>query len=242
MCRRACKFVLLTGALVGGGLIAANLPETVKGSGVPGLEDRAIGPIDEVILSGTGNLTITRGDLPLLTVTADDNLLPLIETETAGHQLHIRTKSGYNLRPATPLQYALTVPNLKKVTLSGSGTVRMAKFGGESLAVRLSGSADAAFHDLGYRELSLNLSGSGKIVLDGAATKVSVKVSGSGDVDASGLRSLISEVQVSGSGKIKVWATGNLNARVSGSGDIRYRGEPKIEKRVSGSGSVRPLD
>ena len=100
---------------------------------------------------------------------------------------------------------------------------------------------DASFLDIGYRDLSFTLSGSGHASLSGAATKTTVKVSGSGDVDASGLRSLTSDAQVSGSGKVRVWATQSLNARVSGSGEVRYRGEPRLEKKVSGSGTVTPI-
>src|SRR5437899_1250632 len=101
MIRRACKFVLLTGALVGGGILAATWPETVNGSGVPATQDRAVGAVTEVTRSGTGNLVITPADTPVLLVTADDNILPLIETETNGHTLHIGTKSGYSIHPKT---------------------------------------------------------------------------------------------------------------------------------------------
>jgi hypothetical protein len=241
MIRRASKFILFAGALVGGGLLAASRPETIRGSGNPVSEDRAVGPVDEVIVSGAGNLTIASGDLPALTVTADDNLLPLIETETSGRQLHITTRSGYRLRPTAPLTYTLTVPSLAKLTVSGAVAVKVERLAGESLAVRLSGVADASFLDIGYRDLSLTLSGSGHASLSGAATKTTVRVSGSGDVDASGLRSLTGEAQVSGSGKVRVWATQSLNARVSGSGEVRYRGEPRLEKKVSGSGKVKPI-
>ena len=242
MIRRACKFVLFAGALATGGLIAASRPEKVTGSGVPATEDRAIGAVDEVTLSGMGNLVVTPGESPSLAVTADDNLLPLIEARTSGRRLHLTTRSGYAVTAKTPVTYTLTVPRLEKVSLPGSGTVKVSRFGGDKLAVRLSGSANATFRELDYHDLSLHLSGSGTVTLDGVATKASVKVSGSGDVDASELRSLTGDVQVSGSGKVKVWATQSINARVSGSGDVRYRGEPKVEKKVSGSGKVKPMD
>ena len=64
MIRRACKFVLFAGALATGGLIAASRPEKVTGSGVSATEDRAIGAVDEVTLSGMGNLVVTPGETP----------------------------------------------------------------------------------------------------------------------------------------------------------------------------------
>jgi hypothetical protein len=240
MCR-VSRFVLFAGALATGGLIAAARPETVRGSGNAASEDRAVGPVDEVVVSGVGNLTITQDELPSLTVTADDNLLPLIETETSGRTLHITTRSGYRLRPTSPVAYTLAVPNLAKLTVNGAAAVKVERLSGESLAVRLSGVADASFLDIGYRDLSLSLSGSGRASLSGAATRAEYKVSGSGDVDAADLRSLTSEAQVSGSGTARVWATQSLKARVSGSGEIRYRGEPKVEKKGGRSGKVKPI-
>ena len=240
MCR-AGKYVLFAGALAVGGLIAANRSESVTGSGIPGTEDRAIGAVDEVSLAGTGNLTIVQGNMPALTVTADDNLLALIETETSGRLLRIRPKSGYSLNPKTPLTYTLTIPQLEKVTLSGSGTVHAARFTGEKLSLQLSGSGNVFARDMEYGELSLSLSGSATAKLSGVAQEAKIRVSGSGDVDARELRSAVSEVRVSGSADVRVWATTTLNARVSGSADIRYRGEPKIEKRISGSGSVKQI-
>jgi hypothetical protein len=197
--------------------------------------------VDEVVVSGVGNLTITRDDLPALTVTADDNLLPLIETETSGRRLHITARSGYRLRPTAPLTYTLAVPSLAKLTVNGAAAVKVERFAGDALAVRLSGVADATFRDLGYRDLSLTLNGSGRASLAGATTKATVKVSGSGDVDASDLRTLTTDAQVSGSGSASVWATESLKARVSGSGEVRYRGEPKVEKRGGRSRSVKPI-
>ena len=104
MFRFAFKFVMFASALALGGLLAASIfRETVTGSGKSATEEREVGPVTEVALSGIGNLTIRQGDTPGLTVTADDNILPLIETETSGKKLTIRTKSGFSLKPTAPL-------------------------------------------------------------------------------------------------------------------------------------------
>lgn len=239
---RASKYLLFAGALVGGGLIAASWPESVTGSGVPATEDRPVGAVDEISLSGIGNLTITQGEVPSLSITADNNLLPLIETESSGRQLHIHPKSGYSIHPKTPLKFTLTVPKLEKVSLSGSGTLAVSGFRGNTLEIKLSGSGSAGLDDVKYRTVGLNISGSAATKMSGTAEKITIRVSGSGDVDARELKSETSEVRVSGSGTIQVWATKTLKARVSGSGDIQYRGNPQVEKRVSGSGRVKAID
>jgi hypothetical protein len=243
ICRvfRAGKYVLFAGALVAGGLIAASRPERVTGSGNPATEGRTVGAVDQISLAGSGNLTVINGDAPSLTVTADDNLLPLIETIVSGRQLQIHTRAGYSINPQTPISYTLTVPQLEKVELSGSGSVQASQFTGNKLAITLSGTGTIMLRELDYEALSVNLSGAAKATMSGVANEMTVRVSGSGDIDAKELRTATSEVRVSGSADIRLWATERLNARVSGSGDVRYRGDPKIEKRISGSGSVKPI-
>src|SRR5437867_2120919 len=125
MIRRAFKLMLFVSALGIGALLAvAMLRETVSGSGNPATEERDVGSVREVSLSGIGNLTVREGDVPSLSVTADDNILPLLETETSGNKLTIRTKSGFSIRPSGPINYILTVPKLEKVSVSGSGNVK----------------------------------------------------------------------------------------------------------------------
>lgn len=243
MFRRLFRYSLFASAFTLGGLLAWEAVRvTVDGSGVPATQERVVGPVKEVVLSGVGNVTITQGDVPSLTVTADDNLLQFLETETAGNRLTISTRSGYSLRPKGPMNYALTVPHLEKVTISGSGNVTVGQHSGDELAVRISGSGRATLRDLTCRSLAVTLSGSGGATAAGSAGTTTLKISGSGDIDASALKAKTAEAQISGSGTLKVWATDELNARISGSGGVKYRGSPKVEKKVSGSGSVKPLE
>ncbi len=240
---RVWKLPLFVGALAIGGLLGARaFPETVVGSGNAARDYRAVGAVTEVVLSGGGNLTVIQGDTPDLVVTADDNLLPYIRTDTSRGRLTITTRSGYNLQPHAPLTYTLTVPRLEKVTVSGSGSLKMDAMTGESLSVRLSGSGHASLRDLACKRLNLTISGSGTAAATGLAEKLTVRVSGSGEFDGAALMNVTGDVQVSGSGKVNVWSVNDLKARVSGSGDVRYKGTPTLDKRVSGSGTVKRSD
>src|SRR5262245_45700449 len=89
MWRRAGKFLLLASALAAGGFLALSTTarETVTGSGTRATEQRDFGDVTEVVLSGTGDLVLEPGDAPCLSVTADDNVLPLLVTETDGKKL-----------------------------------------------------------------------------------------------------------------------------------------------------------
>jgi hypothetical protein len=241
MCR-VFKFLLFASALGLGGMIAwAVFHETVTGSGVPATEERSVGAVNEVVLSGVGNLTVVPGDVPSLSVTADDNILPLLETETSGRKLTIRTKTGYSLRPHGPITYTLTVPKLEKLSVSGSGSAKAERMTGDNLSVRISGSGTATVREITGKTMTLNVSGSGAATLSGTADRVVARISGSGGIDAAGLAARDADVQVSGSGTATVSASNELKVRVSGSGDVKYKGSPKLDQRVSGSGKVRAM-
>lgn len=245
MIRRAFRLMCFGSALAFGGLVAwgTTARETVHGSGTPATEERGIGNATEVELSGVGDLTIVQGEVPSLKVTADDNVVPLLETETRGRKLTIRTKSRTSIRTQTPISYTLTVPRLDAVTVSGAGSVKSRGLEGDGLTVKLSGAGKANLDNLKCKSLNLTLSGAGTANVSGTTDRLVLKLSGAGGIDAAGLKAISAEVNVSGAGNATVWATHDLKARVSGAGGVKYKGNPgHVEQKVSGAGKIRPLD
>jgi hypothetical protein len=242
MIRRAVKLVLYTAALGGGALLAAavNRP-TVEGSGVTATEERDISDVTEVSLSGDGIVTIVRGDYASVSVTADDNILPHLKTDTSGRTLRIGG-SSVSIRSKSKPEYRVTLPKLEALSVSGAGHATVDKPVGDELKVKLSGAGTVTLRDVTYQSLNVTTSGAGKVTATGAATRTQFKLSGAGGLDAAGLRSSFADVQVSGAGQASVWATVDLKARVSGAGGVKYKGSPGVEQKVSGAGRVRPMD
>lgn len=240
--RRGFKLLLLLTAFATGGLIAVEVSrETVAGSGVSATEERDVGSVTEVVLSGVGDLTVVPGEVPGLSITADDNILPLLESQVSGRKLTLRTKSDCNIRTQTKIAYTLTVPKLEMATVSGVGNVRIERFEGEKLIVKVSGAGKATLRDVNYKSLTLSLSGAAGATASGTAANASFRISGAGEIDAVGFKAASAEAEVSGAGTVTVWATDELNARVSGAGSVKYKGSPKLTKKVSGAGSVKLL-
>lgn len=245
MCRRMGKFFLLASALVAGGLLALNTTarETVTGSGTPATEQRECGNVTEVVFSGAGDLVLESGDTPCLSVTGDDNVLPLIVTETDGKKLTLRPKSRTTITTKTPITYTLTLPKLESITHSGTGSVRTQRFDADKLTVKLSGASNAKLENLACKSLTLNLSGAGNAHLSGITDTLKLNISGAGGIDARKLKAASADVRISGAGNAAIWAETELKARVSGAGGIKYKGHPaQISQRVSGAGNIRPLD
>jgi hypothetical protein len=211
----------------------------VRGSGKIVTENRDVTGFHEVDLAGTGELTLDQGSTESLTVEADDNILPKIQTQVRDGRLIIEVEHGYSLQPSGPIRYKVVARELTGVGVSGSGKVLTGNLRCGDLTLRVSGSGALRLNDLAADNLEARISGSGDIEVPGKVNHQEVRISGSGEYHAQQLESQSADVTISGSGDSTVWVRDTLSAHVSGSGDIAYYGSPRVAKRISGSGKVR---
>jgi hypothetical protein len=180
-------------------------------------ETRDVTGFDEVALFGSGDVVIEVTGTESLTVEADDNLLPLLETTVRNGRLELSTKAS--VAPTRGIKYTITVVTLEGVSVSGSGNV-------------VAAGVDSP-------EFSVDISGSGKVSPAGAADELSVVIAGSGRYGGEDLVADNATVEVSGSGAAVVNATDRLDVDISGSGHVEYIGNPSVTESISGSGDLR---
>ena len=216
----------------------------IEGSGRAARRDFAVAGVTAVRHASVGNLAVTAGDRDELRVTADDNILPLLEVVTRDGVLSLSAKPGVNLKPKTPITYRLVVRGkLARVDLVGSGA---ATVDGATVAATceaaVSGSGSLTLEKLACDSLALTLVGSGGVTLSGTAAKLTVAASGSGGLKASELKAADARVKLDGSGSAQVWAMDSLKVELNGSGSVDYRGSPAVVEKVAGSGRLRSLE
>ena len=207
-------FILLIVSTVGG---CRNIGTGVPGSGVSKTETREVGTFDEIGFTGGGSLEINVGKKTPLTITGDDNLLPLIHTSVQDGRLTIQPVES--IEPKTPLVFTV-------------GTADLTVFD-------CSGAAKAIVSGVKNETFKINLSGAGLIKATGQTGRFELSLSGAANVEADDLIAREVIADLSGAGKADVHATVILKATVSGTGIIRYQGDPKVEKSVSGIGAVK---
>lgn len=190
----------------------------VTGSGNVKTETRQVSGFTKIQFSGVGALNITQADKESLSVSAEDNLLPLLASTVSGDTLTLGVKPGNNIRPTRPITYTLTLKHLASVHLSGAGSIH---------ATGIQTSA-----------LDIDLSGAGQMTIDGSAQSQTVLLSGVGSYSARGLQTASTQVTISGAGSATVSASQTLTATVSGAGSVTYYGLPQVTKSISGAGSV----
>ena len=222
---------------------AALAASTVVGSGTAATQTRQPGDFSAIAVGGGIDLHVRQAAASQLTLTADDNLLPLIETVVAegrhGRTLRIGFARGQSIRPRTDVTVTVDVVQLRAIASAGSGDVRVGRLDTPSLELTLAGSSDAQLDGLRTDALTVSISGSGDLKASGSAARVELSISGSSDAELDALEADVVEISIAGSGDATVHARQSLKVGVAGSGEVRYRGSPQVTSSIAGSGSVR---
>lgn len=233
------RWLMLAAAL---SLTSAALAES------PVQEERRVAGFSEVYLKASGELDITQGDSEKLLIEAPRSYLDRVTTEVRHGRLVLGYKSKpfesgsmLSFRGDVPVKFHLTVKQLDRIALSGSGDITAHALVTDTLAIDSSGAGNVLIDALTAKELTVKLNGSSDIKLAGQVASQAVEIAGSGSYAARDLRSGSASVSVIGSADAVVWAVDSLAVSIAGSGDVRYHGQPKITQSVRGSGEVRSL-
>ncbi|WP_341843001.1 head GIN domain-containing protein [Chitinophaga caseinilytica] len=213
--------------------------DQVSGSGRVATETRNVKPFSRLEVEGSMDVYITKGSGGSATLEAEDNILPLIELIEDGDKLRIKFRNNVNIRTHKDVKVELATDQLTDVELAGSGDIKIGSHFTADRPVRLSiagsGDMEAAFS---APEIRLSIAGAGDIDLKGETRDMSVDIAGSGNCNAFDLMAETAEVNIAGSGNIKLHASRTLKASILGSGDIYYKGEPSMNVNKMGSGGV----
>lgn len=213
----------------------------ILGSGRLRTEVRQAAGFQAVEMDAVGYLRLSQGKAWSLRVTLDDNLQEFYEARVSAGVLHLGFRPGSTVRNPTRLVVDLTLPVLEKLSLSGACEAEIeGGFAGGALALEVSGAGRISGR-LEYKTLGLGLSGSGRLVLAGTAGDLSVKASGAGEIDTSGLRALRVRAELSGAVRLAARAVESLDLAAAGASDVAYLGDPRISKKLSGTSRLRRL-
>lgn len=190
----------------------------VTGSGVAATDRR---PLDRscraVTVSGTGTLTVKRGERHGLAVTWDDNLVAAVVTEVRDGVLEVSLRPG-SYTGTRPLAVAVTLPELTAATADGQAAIT-AEVGVVPAFVATAG-------------------GQSRITLTGAAASQTLRASGQSAVDARGLGGESAAVDASGQATVMVAVAGRVTGSAGGQSTVEAAAA-KVEVTASGQAVVR---
>ncbi len=200
------------------GVIAGCSLPGIPGDGTMKTENRSITDFSALEVSGAYEIKWSSNK-PSLTISTDQNLLPLITTSVTGNTLQIDWKE--NLRPTRGITIVISSASLADVHLNG--------------AVSLTA------NNLSSHQLKLESNGASSISVDGSVTNLEVNFSGASKLNAKALQSQTARVTLNGACYADVTVSETLNGSIAGAGVLTYGGNPKsVDESVSGVGRIQP--
>lgn len=218
--------------------------EKVKGEGPLQTETRAETGFSGVSVNIPGKINYTIAPVYKVEITAQRNILDVIETYQEHGYLKVKVRNGVSLREHEDIVVNISAPHAGYLSMSGSAAMNVTGTLNEvNMEMHVSGSGSIEVADVAVTgKLYGNISGSGRILVAAGTVKdEELRISGSGKIVMDGAAGEKGICTISGSGDMYVKLSQSLDATISGSGNIYYRGTPQVTSHISGSGKVKPL-
>jgi hypothetical protein len=212
--------------------------ETIAGSGNLVTESRQVSGVTRVDMTTSAYLEIQQGTQESLTVTADDNILPYLQTNVSGGRMTIRYQPQISIRTIHQPKLVLTVKNLDELRLTSSGTVNVGPLTTGDFNIDITSSCNLTIQSIQADKITSNITSSGDVNIQGTANSLVVRISSSGNFVGPDLQVQDANVTLTSSGDVTVWVINNLSANLSSSGNVSYYGAPNVNQHTSSSGRV----
>jgi hypothetical protein len=192
--------------------------QTIQGSGNVVTTERNIGDFTSIQVDMGADVVLTQGDSETLTIEAEDNLMPYIETNIRNGRLIVSIPHNVSLTLIQSIRLHITFDTLQEIEIFGSSQIT-----GENLNLDT---------------LTIAFSGSGSTWLTGEVDEQTINIRGQATMNNFDLAGRNVTVDISGNGIINVNATDTLNVTIAGQGDIHYIGSPTITENISGQANI----
>jgi len=214
------RIITNLGLVAGAALLLAACSGQVKGDGKVVTQKRQVSAFDQLTVSGNFVVTVNANQaMSSAIVKTDGNLQPYVLTSVKDKELAVTTKKGFTLDPTTPIQVVVNTKSIKKVKVLGKTVLVTHGQSGDSF--------------------DLEIDGMGTSILAGRVKSLSIDTKGIAHVNAGELKSDRAKVNVSGLGKVTVFARSKLSVYINGQGQVTYLGQPPIiDQEIYGEGKL----
>jgi len=155
------------------------------GVGDPITEEIFLDDFDGFVINSSINVSLRQGPEQRVFVTAQPNLIDLINTNVIREEWTIEFVESVRSNGRTSVEIVL--PDIRSIKIDGSGDVY-------------------GLNDMDLETLDILIDGSGDVELFGTVDKQFIEIDGSGDIENFDLLSYETEVRIDGSGDVEVSA------------------------------------
>jgi hypothetical protein len=210
----------------------------VVGSGRPATEMRPIEAFRTLRAENGFRVVVTKGARSL-SVTADDNVVPLVETVVEGEALVLRLRPGTTLSTTRGLVAALSTDVLEGVTAGGGSQVTGPVSAVATFPIDASGGAQLDLTGVMSSLVTVTASGGSSVTLAGSGTELRATVGGGSKVLSRDLVATKVTLDVSGGAEARVSASSEVTGTASGGSTVVVSGNPPaVTVQTSGGSTV----
>lgn len=219
--------------------VGCSFEPTIQGSGRLTTETREANAFSAIACEVSCAIEVRKGETSSVELTMDDNLLPMIISEVVDQKLKIT--SAKNISPDDGAKIVITTPTVHSFSAAGDVKATISELTGEVMEISLEGASSVTGKANG-NSLKIEVVGSGDVKLTGVSKALKISIAGSGDIQTNELAADEVQVEIAGSGTVRIQAKKTLDVSIAGSGDVSYTGEATVEQSIAGSGSVRQMN
>jgi len=186
-------------------------------------------------------VSITQSSAYSVVISADEKIFDNIEVTQIEETLVIGLESG-TIDPSGLFRKAeITMPDLKKLILSGATQCTVAGFSNANpFILEVSGASSLELININVGDAEIEVSGASTLNARGSAQDLVAIVSGASRLDFSNFPVDNADMDVSGASRATITLEGNLDANVSGASTLEYIGDPTFgDINTSGGSTVK---
>ncbi len=191
----------------------------IRGSGVLKTEVREVTTFSTISFQSVGKLKIQQTDRESLTIIAEENILPILESRVSDGTLYIENTNPSSINPSQPIEFIVEIKKLESLFTKAVGSIEVVGIQGKSLSV--------------------SLDGVGSMAIAGNVDVLDLDLSGVGSFNGESLKAKQAKVRNKGVGNVVVNVSEKLDISASGLGAIEYIGSPQVTESVKGMGEIK---
>jgi hypothetical protein len=212
----------------------------ITGSGDLVTELRQVDRFDAIDAGGIVEVVFQQGPTSRVEVSADDNIISLVETKVRGNTLHLSLKKRNSLSDVT-VRVMVTAPSLKRVECSGASTFLSKAVWQDEAGIRIEASgASQVETEVDARAVVVKASGAATVQLRGKTMSTNWDASGRASIRGFSLLAEDAKLDASGAASIEAYGSIRVQATASGAGSIRHTGGGAVVSKTSGAATVSP--
>lgn len=221
-------------------------PDQLEGNGVLKVDTlKSIqGPITAIKHNSLCEVLVYPATTPMVVVSGDENLLPLINVTYDKNTVSITNKEDkkiWSSSDAHPLTVKIYTNTPEHITLAGMGNIIVDSANylvAQNIHVINSGLGNISM-PVHCNNANVVLNGMGNITLNGIAQNIELELKGAGNIDAEGLTSKFAKIVQSGAGNISINTAEQADVKISGVGNVNFVTAPKdIKSTINGLGTI----